>query len=135
MCIRYFIAVVAYQSTSGNMLYLVYQWKQGKQDPLSQGLNPYLLLGRWILHHWVTWEAQRVARYKQDTLEKETDNPLWYSCLENSMTRGTWQDTVHGVSELDTMDTHKQDHIWSLDLMSLTIERSCSDQIQWGFLT
>ena len=24
-------------------------------------------------------------------------NPLWYSCLENSMDRGAWQTIVHGV--------------------------------------
>ena len=24
-------------------------------------------------------------------------NPLQYSCLENPMDKGTWQDTVHGV--------------------------------------
>ena len=29
-------------------------------------------------------------------------NPLQYSCLENSMNRGAWQATVHGVTkELD----------------------------------
>ena len=28
-------------------------------------------------------------------------NPLQYSCLENSMDRGAWQATVHGVAELD----------------------------------
>ena len=28
-------------------------------------------------------------------------NPLQFSCLENSMDRGTWRATVHGVSELD----------------------------------
>ena len=27
--------------------------------------------------------------------------PLQYSCLENSMDRGTWLATVHGVAELD----------------------------------
>ena len=27
-------------------------------------------------------------------------NPLQYSCLENSMDRGTWQATVHGVSRV-----------------------------------
>ena len=27
----------------------------------------------------------------------ENGNPLQYSCLENSMDRGTWQATVHGV--------------------------------------
>ena len=26
-------------------------------------------------------------------------NPLQYSCLENSMDRGTWQAMVHGVAE------------------------------------
>ena len=28
-------------------------------------------------------------------------NPLHYFCLENSMDRGAWRTTVHGVSELD----------------------------------
>ena len=28
-------------------------------------------------------------------------NPLQYSCLENFMERGTWQATVHGVTESD----------------------------------
>ena len=26
-------------------------------------------------------------------------NPLQYSCLENSMDRGAWQTTVHGVTK------------------------------------
>ena len=26
-------------------------------------------------------------------------NPLQYSCLENSMDRGAWQTTLHGVSK------------------------------------
>ena len=28
-------------------------------------------------------------------------NPLQYSCLENSMDRGTWWATVHGVARHD----------------------------------
>ena len=28
-------------------------------------------------------------------------NPLQYSCLENSMNRGAWRATVHGVTESD----------------------------------
>ena len=32
------------------------------------------------------------------------DNPLQYSCLENPMDRGTWWATVHGVTELDTIE-------------------------------
>ena len=32
-------------------------------------------------------------------------NPLQYCCLENSMDRGVWQATVHGVAkELDMTD-------------------------------
>ena len=32
-------------------------------------------------------------------------NPLQYSCLENSMGRGTWKATVHGITkESDTTD-------------------------------
>ena len=30
--------------------------------------------------------------------------PLQYSCLENSMDRGAWWATVHGVTELDTVE-------------------------------
>ena len=29
------------------------------------------------------------------------DNPLQYSCLENSTDRGAWQASPHGVSESD----------------------------------
>ena len=29
-------------------------------------------------------------------------NPLGYSCLENSMDRGAWQATVHGVTKSQT---------------------------------
>ena len=28
-----------------------------------------------------------------------SDNPLQYSCLENSMDRGAWRDTVHRVTK------------------------------------
>ena len=26
-------------------------------------------------------------------------NPLWYSCLENPIDKGSWQATVHGVTK------------------------------------
>ena len=42
-------------------------------------------------------------------------NPLQYSCLENSMDRGTWQATVPGLKkELDMMCTQGHTHIASM---------------------
>ena len=32
----------------------------------------------------------------------ENGNPLQYSCLENPMSRGAWQTTVHGVAKSQT---------------------------------
>ena len=33
---------------------------------------------------------------------EENGNPLQYSCLENSVDRGAWQATVHGVAKSGT---------------------------------
>ena len=33
-------------------------------------------------------------------------NPCQYSCLENSMDRGTWQATVHGLAKSWTRPKH-----------------------------
>ena len=45
-----------------------------------------------------------------------SDNPLHYSCLENSMDRGGWQATVHGITKESDMtlllSTHT--HHWKL---------------------
>ena len=37
-------------------------------------------------------------------------NPLQYSCLENSMDRGDWQATVHGVTESRTTERLSSQH-------------------------
>ena len=44
-------------------------------------------------------------------------NPFPCSCLENSMDRGAWQATVHGVAKSQTMTehTHTHKHIRSTD--------------------
>ena len=42
-------------------------------------------------------------------------NPFQYSCLENTMDRGVWQATVHGVTELDTTEhLHRDGSFWRL---------------------
>ena len=45
--------------------------------------NPPAMRETWVLS--LGWE---------DPLEKGTGYPLQYSCLENSMDRGTWRDTT-----------------------------------------
>ena len=38
----------------------------------------------------------------EDTLGGGHGNPFQYSCLENSMDRGAWRGTVHGVAKSRT---------------------------------
>ena len=37
-------------------------------------------------------------------------NPFQYSCLDNSMDRGAWQATVHGVAKNQTLLSYKAQH-------------------------
>ena len=37
---------------------------------------------------------------------EENGNPVQYSCLENSMDRGAWQATVHGLAKESDMTEH-----------------------------
>ena len=50
-----------------------------------------------------------------DSLEKSPGEkngyPLEYSCLENSIERGAWRATVHGVAELNTSEQHTHIYI------------------------
>ena len=39
---------------------------------------------------------------QEDLLEKVLTYSLQYSCLENSMDRGAWQATIHGVAKSRT---------------------------------
>ena len=45
-----------------------------------------------------TWVLSLV---QEDSPEKEIAKPLQFSCLENPMDRGTWWDTVHGVTRIE----------------------------------
>ena len=44
--------------------------------------------------------------------EEGNGNPLQYSCLENSMDRGSWLATVHGVAKSQTWLSSQHTQIW-----------------------
>ena len=45
-------------------------------------------------------------------------NPLQYSCLENSMDRGAWQATVHGITKSKTrLSDFTSRHVTSLQCL------------------
>ena len=44
-------------------------------------------------------------------------NPLQYSCLENSMDRGAWWATVHGVAKSWTQLSNCHTHSWCKEQM------------------
>ena len=46
----------------------------------------------------------------EDPLEEKNDNPLQYSCLENSMDRGARRATVHGVTKVSDMTERLKDN-------------------------
>ena len=43
--------------------------------------------------------------------EEGNGNPLQYSCLENSMDRGAWQATVHGIAQLSDWARTRVTHL------------------------
>ena len=47
------------------------------------------------------WKTRLQSLGQEDSLEKGNGYSLQYSSLENSMDRGVWQATVHGVAESD----------------------------------
>ena len=46
---------------------------------------------------------------------ERNDNPLQYSCLENSMDSGAWQDIAHGVAESHTAEQLMSYYVMYLD--------------------
>ena len=65
---------------------------------------------------------------------EENGNPLCYSCLENSMDRGAWQATIHGIAELDVTDRLMLSHFHfqinrniATIVLKLTSNIDCSD--------
>ena len=48
------------------------------------------------------WETQVQSLGQEDLLGEGNGNPQRYSCLENSMDRGAWRATAHGVTKSQT---------------------------------
>ena len=68
---------------------------------LTQGLHPDLLHYKQILYH-LSHQGSRESACNVGDLDSISGwrrDPFQYSCLENSVDRGAWQATVHGVSE------------------------------------
>ena len=69
----------------------------------TQGSNPGLPHCRWILIcSWATREAHVYIGMPYVSYGAGNGNPLQYSYLENSMDRGVWWATVHGIAKSQT---------------------------------
>ena len=52
---------------------------------------------------------------QEDPLEQKNGYPLQYSCLENSMDRGPWWATAHGITKSQTrLNDNTHTHTQSL---------------------
>ena len=61
-------------------------------------------------------------------------NPLWYSCLENSVDRGAWWAAVHGVTKDQTwLSTHTHTHTHTILITTLWVKWDWYSWIyRWG---
>ena len=62
-----------------------------------------------------------------------TGNPLQYSCLENSMERGAWRATVHGVAK-SQMTEHDSEQLGNKPLLKSRALFYKSHQMAFAFL-
>ena len=69
-----------------------------------------------------SWETQVQSLDLEDSPGEGNGNPLQCSCLENSMDRGAWWATVHGVTKSQTQlsDTHTHKGHKELDMTEVT---------------
>ena len=75
-----------------------------------------------------TQETQIWSLVQEDPLEEENGNPLQYSCLGNSMDRGSMEGYAPwGHKELDTTEVtqHTLMHLLYVSLFSKCLKRSC----------
>ena len=77
---------------------------------------------------WVQFLAQ------EDLPGEGNGSPLQYSCLENSMDRGTWQAIVHGFAKSPTWPRnwhfHFQRSLYCCSVIATLLLISCADSLQ-----
>ena len=114
--IGFLIPVYSCQSLSLSDPFLTYKLKNLDYTSMQAFQVPSFLPPEFTIRHissivsrwkglpwWFRWFLQ--CRNMGSILEsgrspgEGNDNPLQYSCLENSMDRGTWHPRVHGVAE------------------------------------
>ena len=64
----------------------------------------------------------------EDLLEEENDSSLQYSCPKNSMDRGAWQATAHGVAKSQTR--LRTEHIHTKMEKGLTLGKFQEERMQ-----
>ena len=70
---------------------------------------PLCGLPRWLSGKESSCQCRKQVRYlgQEDPLEEKYGNPLQYSCLKNSIDRGAWKATAHGLTKSPTqLSTH-----------------------------
>ena len=66
------------------------------------------LVAQRLTHLPAMWETRVRFLGGEDSPGEGNGNPLQYSCLENPMDRGAWQDSRWGRTESDTTEGTKQ---------------------------
>ena len=57
-------------------------------------------------------------------------NPLQFSCLGNSMDRGAWKATIHGVTQLDTTERLTHTPVWLQNIFFKCAQKRICIKIQ-----
>ena len=83
---------------------------------------PWLKIGWWLSHKESACNAGDLGLIPGwgRTPGEENGNPLQYSCLENSMERGAWWATVHGITQ--------SGHDWVTNIFTFILMREIKEQ-------